>query len=48
MVIMPFKEFKSLVFKMINELKNDSSKQMKEVRLIQDLDEKFSNLTRKQ
>jgi hypothetical protein len=42
MVKMPDKEFKSLVLKMTNDLKEDSSKQINEVRQsIQDMAEKF-------
>jgi hypothetical protein len=39
------KEFKSLVFKMTNDLKEDSNKQINEIRnSMQDLDKKISNM----
>jgi ABC-type thiamine transport system ATPase subunit len=42
------KEFKSLVFKMINDFKEDLNKQMNQVKeSIQDLFEPFSNLDEK-
>jgi hypothetical protein len=48
MVEMVDEEFKSLILKLISDLKEDSNKQMTEVKnSIQDLDEKLDNLDKK-